>query len=123
MAAVGFGGCARMAASSATPSALCRAVRYGPTCAQVVSPLGPSAVALAASSQVTQQRLLVDEYTQSGSSYELAQPSTELAAYLHKRWVPAWLAEGGFHWLVAGWSLLWWELGHFTAALHLAGCM
>jgi hypothetical protein len=56
-----------------------------PSLNQVVSPLGPSAVALAASSQVTQQRLLVDEYTQSGSSYELAQPSTELAAYLHKR--------------------------------------
>lgn len=59
-----------------------------PALNQVVSPLGPSAVALAASTQVTQQRLLVDEYTQSGSSsssYELAQPSTELAAYLHRR--------------------------------------
>lgn len=63
---------------------LCRAVCCVSR-AQVVSPLGPSAVALAASTQVTQQRLLVDEYTQSGSSYELALPSTELAAYLHKR--------------------------------------
>jgi hypothetical protein len=57
--------------------------------AQIVSPLGIGAVALAASSQLTPQRLLVDEYTHTGSNYVLAQPATELAAYLHKRWVSA----------------------------------
>jgi hypothetical protein len=56
-----------------------------PALNEIVSPLGIGAVALAASSQLTPQRLLVDEYTHTGSNYVLAQPATELAAYLHKR--------------------------------------
>lgn len=43
-------------------------------------------MALAAQTQDTAQRMLVDEYYRSGTnSYVLAQPATELAAYLHKR--------------------------------------
>jgi hypothetical protein len=52
---------------------------------QVVAPLGPSAVALAAHTQLTAQRLLVDEYQRQGSSFILAKPATELATYLHSR--------------------------------------
>lgn len=57
-----------------------------PSLNEVLAPLGPSAVALAAHTQQTPQRMLVDEYYRSGAnSYVLAQPATELAAYLHKR--------------------------------------
>jgi hypothetical protein len=56
-----------------------------PALHEVVSPLGPGAVALAASSQLTPQRLLVDEYSRSGGSYVLDQPATELSKYLHNR--------------------------------------
>eukprot|EP00775_Hariotina_reticulata_P003023 gene3023-3304_t len=52
---------------------------------QVVAPLGPSAVALAAHTQLVPQRLLVDEYHRHGSSFTLATPATELATYLHRR--------------------------------------
>jgi hypothetical protein len=54
---------------------------------QVVAPLGPSSVALAASTQLTPQRLLVDEYYRSGGGYVLAHPAAELGAYLHRRCV------------------------------------
>lgn len=50
---------------------------------QVIAPLGPGAVALAASSQDPARRLLVDEYSQDGSGgYILSRPATELTAYL-----------------------------------------
>ncbi|KAF6262117.1 Amidinotransferase-domain-containing protein [Scenedesmus sp. NREL 46B-D3] len=53
---------------------------------QVVAPLGPSAVALAAHTQQPAQRLLVDEYARgSGGSFALQTPATELAAYLNRR--------------------------------------
>lgn len=66
---------------------MCAASSNAAVLVQIVSPLGIGAVALAASSQLTPQRLLVDEYTCTGSNFVLAQPATELAAYLHKRWV------------------------------------
>jgi hypothetical protein len=77
-----------------TNSALCCSGTILPTkrthppplaCTQVVAPLGPTSVALAASSQLTPQRLLVDEYYRSGGGYVLAQPAAELATYLHSR--------------------------------------
>jgi hypothetical protein len=53
---------------------------------QVVAPLGPSAVALAANTQQPAQRVLVDEYARSkGGSFTLQTPATELATYLNRR--------------------------------------
>eukprot|EP00879_Flechtneria_rotunda_P015682 GHRR01016404.1.p1 GENE.GHRR01016404.1~~GHRR01016404.1.p1 ORF type:complete len:300 (+),score=62.21 GHRR01016404.1:138-1037(+) len=53
---------------------------------EVIAPLGTSAVALAAHTQLAPQRLLVDEYTQSSSgSYVLSKAATELATYLQRR--------------------------------------
>jgi len=47
--------------------------------------LGPSAVALAAHTQQTARRMLVDEYDRQGNGYVLSSAATELAFYLHKK--------------------------------------
>lgn len=53
---------------------------------QVVASIGHSAVALAAHTQLTPQRLLVDEYFRSSNgSYTLSAAATELATYLHRK--------------------------------------
>ncbi|KAF8071339.1 hypothetical protein HT031_001423 [Scenedesmus sp. PABB004] len=61
-----------------------------PALSEVVAPLGGgAALALAASSQLTHRRLLVDEYARGpGGAYTLTRPATELAAWLHAAGVP-----------------------------------